>query len=157
VILERPRRAMQLLSNIDHTTVDLVDNENGMPSSALAEPLKGKYPTILNGTELIDLAQGADGAGFEVRAFELVDEFGRHVSEDFSRKSSNSLKRALVEGGRQGIQALLRHELHGYVISGVELWSEETRVVTIRRNGVVLTRAPGPVLRLMERSWRRQQ
>ncbi|MNJ00514.1 hypothetical protein D3C73_1598620 [compost metagenome] len=37
-----------------------------------------------------------------------------------------------------GVQGLLRHDYRSYLVCGVEVYSSTTRVVTLRRNGVMV-------------------
>lgn len=119
--------------------LDLVENRTGAPSASFEDITHGIRVPRFGGASLLKAAARALARGYQVRKFELVGADRAAIREiDSERVISDQLVDALERSGPSGVQGLLRHDYQSYLVCGVEMYSTTTRVVTLRRNGVMV-------------------
>ncbi|WP_188674704.1 hypothetical protein [Subtercola lobariae] len=141
---------------LSHSEVELVANsENRAPSSFEDAAHDVRVPR-LGAPELVLLAQQAKSAGYRLNSFEIAGPDLKLVRDaQLEEELSAELVAALESHGTSAVFSLLRHEFHGYAIAGVRLYRADTKIVTIRRNGVVLANGPEGVLEFVRSAWKK--
>jgi len=134
-----PRQLLLRGPERTNAELDLVENRTGAPSASFEDLVHGVRVPRFGGASLLKAAARALSLGYQVRKFELVGADRAAIrTVDTEREISDELVDALERSGPTGVQGLLRHDYRSYLVCGVEVYSSTTRVVTLRRNGVMV-------------------
>lgn len=133
LVLRGPERSTAAL--------DLVENATGAAPSTFEDPDSGVRIPRFGGAALLRTAAQAMDHGFTVQRIEF-DGAGTVTLSDPEEEAeiSNEVLQVLRAAGPSDAQGFLRHVYASYMVSGIRLYSPSTRVVTLRRDGVLLGR-----------------
>jgi hypothetical protein len=119
--------------------LDLMSNAAGAAPASFEDVEHDVRVPRFGGAALLRAADRALQAGFSVRRIEFGGADDSTLTDETTdAEVSDDVVGALATSGPSGAQGLLRHEYRSYVVCGVQLYSAETRVVTLRRDGVIL-------------------
>jgi hypothetical protein len=142
---ERSSSRLDLVSNADNrapSTFEDIDHDVRVPR--------------LGGPQLLAVAESAVKEGFWVNRFELAGPDLKLIRDEaLEEELSAELLQALTDHGSAAAYALLRHELRGYTIAGVRLQKAGSKVITVRRNGVVIADRPDGLLDFFVSIWKK--
>lgn len=118
--------------------LDLVANDSGKPPLSFEDPEHGVRVPRLGPAALVEIADRARQHGYTVTRFELAGADARLLADSAEESDvSEVLIEALSVRGKDMVFGLLNHDFRSYLIAGVRLYSDTTRQVTLRRNGVI--------------------
>lgn len=123
----------------DRATFDLVRNDASRPPASFEDIEHDVRIPRFGGAALLRAAVQARDHGFDVRRFEFGGQGGHAAAGEITEgEVSAEVLEALERGGLEGAQGVLHNNYRSFIISGVVLYSPSTRVVTLRRNGVLI-------------------
>lgn len=123
----------------DSATFDLVRNDAGHPPDSFEDVEHGVRVPRFGGAAILRAAAEALAHGFVVRRFEFRGTGPYVTAGEISEDDvSAEVVYALEHSGVDGAQGVLHNKYRSFIIDGVVVFSFSTRVVTLRRNGVLL-------------------
>jgi len=142
-------------SEYSDAVIELVDNPTGKAPKQFARPELHTYVPRIGGRALVVFAAEAQRSGYVVNKFELMsDRDELPLTEKRERKISEKLVEMLPDGSA-AVLAALSHDFIHYLVSGVELLGPDKRLVTLRRDGIVMTQAPDTIAQTLQAFWRK--
>ncbi|WP_236966930.1 hypothetical protein [Microbacterium aurantiacum] len=114
-----------------------MENTTGAPPTSFEDLEHDVRVPRFGGAALLRAAARALHEGFAIRRVEFGGASETSLSDSTQDEVSAEVVDALAEHGPSGAQGLLRHEYRTFIVEGVEFYSQTTRSVTLRRDGVI--------------------
>jgi hypothetical protein len=134
--------------------VEVLPNPTSLPPSVVAREVPGGFAPQLSAPEIVRLADWAEGEGWRVTRFQLIDRRMNVIPEPEQSEISSELVETFREGGSYRMQIALREAYPGVFINGVQLVFQQRVTADIRHRGVLFSNEPETLGKFLRAAWK---